>query len=110
MGYHWEKLLQHLDHIVEQLEQGLKYLQQCDPSLDGYNIGLRQGQYRQLKEVLLEVDREAVDLLVGECSGLVILLGLLNYGGQMKVITQCLCVQFLSYFCSCVWNIFYNLP
>jgi hypothetical protein len=78
MGYHQKKLLQHLDHILGQLELGLEHLQQYSPGLSEGDIQKRQGQYRQLREALLEVDREAIDLLVCESSRLFILFGLLN--------------------------------
>jgi len=78
MGYHRKKLLQHLDHVLGQLELGLEYLQQYNPDISGDDIQQRQGQYRQLREVLLEVDREAIELLVCESSRLVILVCLLT--------------------------------
>jgi hypothetical protein len=79
MEHHQKKLLQHLDHVLGQLELGLEHLQQHSPRLDEYNIQLRLGQYRQLKEVLLEVDRKVIDALVCESSRLVVLFGLLNF-------------------------------
>ena len=103
MGYYRKELLQHLDHVLEQLRQGLEYLQYHDPSISGDDdIQERQGQYRQLKEVLLEADREATDLLIGKSLKLIILLDLLNSCEQVKDITQHLCVQSLFHFCSFV--------
>ena len=78
MGYHRRRLLQHLDHVLGQLELGLEHLQHHDPSLDEDDIHWRQGKYRQFKEVLLEVDREAIELLICESSRLVIFLSLLS--------------------------------
>ena len=63
MEYHRKKLLQHLDHVLGQLELGLEYLQQYNSDISRDDIQLRQSQYRQLREVLLEVDREAIELL-----------------------------------------------
>jgi hypothetical protein len=100
MGYHRKKLLQHLDHVLGQLELGLEHLQQYDPRLREGDIQERQGQYRQLREVLLEVDREAIDALVCESSRLVVLFGLLNFCVQLKDHMQCLCVQSLFHLCS----------
>ena len=63
MEYHRKKLLQHLDYVLGQLELGLEYLQQYNSDISRDDIQLRQSQYRQLREVLLEVDREAIELL-----------------------------------------------
>jgi hypothetical protein len=106
MGYHQKKLLQHLDHVLRQLELGPEYLQQYNPVLDEGDIQWRQGQYRQLREALLEVDREAINLLVCEFSRLFILFCLLNFCMQLKDHTQCLCVQYLFYLCSWMSGVF----
>ena len=108
MGYYRKELLQHLDHVLGQLELGSEYLQQHDPFLDRYGVQERQDQYRQLKEVLLEVDREAIDLLICKSSRLIILSDLLNSCGQVKDITQCLCVQCLFYLCNFLSGRFVN--
>jgi len=73
-----KELLQHLDHVLGQLELGLDHLQQHVPDLEECNIQRMQGQYGQLKEVLLEVDKEAIELLICESSRSVIPFGLLN--------------------------------
>ena len=109
MGYHRKELLKHLDHVLGQLELGSEYLQQHNPSLGGYRVQWRQNQYRQLKEVLLEVDREAIDLLIGKSFRLIILLDLLNSYGQVKDITQCLCVQCLFHLCNFVSGTLFQL-
>ena len=114
MGYHRKDLLQHLDHVLEQLELGLEHLQHHDPSISEGDIQARQSQYRQLKEVLLEVDKEAIDreatdLLIGKSSRLIILLDLLNSCGQVKDTTQCLCVQFLFHLCKSVSGTLFQL-
>jgi len=100
MGYYRKELLQHLDHVLGQLELGLDHLQQHDPRLNEGDIQWRQEKYEKLKKVLLEVDKEAVKLLICESSRLVILFSLLNSCGQLKDPTQCLCVQSLLHFCS----------
>ena len=99
MGYHRIKLLQHLDHVLGQLELGLEHLQQHNPSLSEYAIQQRQHQYGQLREVLLEVDKRAIEFLICESFRLVIPFNILNSCVQLKDPTQCLCVQFL-YFCN----------
>ena len=106
MGYHRKKLLQHLDHVLGQLELGLEYLQQHDPHIREWGIQQRYGRYWRLREVLLEVDREAIELLVCEFFILVILFGLLTLCVQVKDPTPCLCVQFLLCFCSWISGTF----
>ena len=64
MGYHRKKLLQHLDHVLGQLDLGLVYFQQQRPLISEYGIQKRETQYGQLKEVLMEVDKEAIDDLI----------------------------------------------
>ena len=109
MGYYRKELLQHLDHVLGQLELGLDHLQQHDPSLNEGEIQERQGIYGQLREVLLEVDKEAIELLICKCSKLVTPFGLLNSCGQLKDPTQCLCVQSL-HFCSFMSGTFPTIP
>jgi len=99
MGYYRKELLQHLDHVLGQLELGLDHLQQHDPGLNEDYIHQRQEKYGQLREVLLEVDKEAIELLICESSKLFTPFGLLNSCGQLKDPTQCSCVQSL-HFCS----------
>ena len=53
MEHHQKDLLQHLDHILGQLDLGLKHLQQHKPSLDEDDIQQMREQYGKLKEVLL---------------------------------------------------------
>jgi len=57
MGHHQADLIQRLDHILGQLDQGLEHLQQYKPSLDRDNVQQMGQQYRTLREVLLEVQR-----------------------------------------------------
>ena len=102
MGYYRKELLQHLDHVLGQLELGLDHLQQHIPQLNEGDIQQRQSQYEKLRKVLLEVDKEAIELLICEPSRLVILFSLLNSCEQLKDPTQCLCVQSLLHSCSCI--------
>ena len=60
MGYRRVVLLLQLDHVLRQLDLGLDHLRQYSPSLDGDAIWRMKERYGKLKEVLLEVDREAV--------------------------------------------------
>ena len=66
MGYNRKQLLQHLEHVLGQLGLGLEHLQQYQPYLDEDHVQTMGIQYRQLKEVLLEVDGKANDALICE--------------------------------------------
>jgi len=57
MGDHRAELVQRLDHILGQLDQGLDYLKQHNPQLGRYDLWRMKSQYKELKEVLLEVER-----------------------------------------------------
>ena len=52
MEHHQEDLLQHLDHILAQLDLGLGHLKQHKPSLDEDDIQQMREQYKKLKGVL----------------------------------------------------------
>jgi len=59
MWDHRQDLLKHLDHVLEQLDLGLEYLQQYKPSLNVGDIQSMKGRYGRLKKNLLEVDGQA---------------------------------------------------
>jgi len=61
MSQHRKDLLQHLERVLRELELGLEHIRQHKPGLEEDRILLRQRQYRRLEEILLEVDKEAVD-------------------------------------------------
>jgi len=56
MESHQKRLLQRLDHVLGQLDQGLEHLQQQKPDIDEDDIEIMNYQYGELKKVLLEVD------------------------------------------------------
>jgi len=62
MEHHREDLIERLDHVLGQLDRGLEYLQQHNPSLGERDIQRAKEQYGELKNVLLEVDREVMDV------------------------------------------------
>jgi len=66
MWHHREDLLKHLDHVLGQLDLGLEHLRQRDPDINEDGIQQRKDQYRTLQKVLLEVDMEATEMLIGE--------------------------------------------
>jgi hypothetical protein len=92
MGYHREDLIKRLDHVLEQLGQGLGHLKQQKPSIDEDEIRLAIEQYGELKEVLLEVDREATRTLTRTPSGLILLFGSLTPAVIHRIpLNICLC-------------------
>lgn len=61
VGHHREDLLQRLDRVLGQLELGFDHLRQHKPSLGVDDIRLMKEQYGKLREILLEVDGQAID-------------------------------------------------
>ena len=100
VGYNREDLLRRLDYILGQLDLGLRYLRQHEPSLNEDEIREMKRQYGQLKEVLLEVDRKAIDRLIRESLGFVIAFRSTDTSGQALGATQRSCVRFPSHACS----------
>ena len=63
MWRHREALTKRLDHVLGQLDKGLEYLRQKNPDIPGNHIPTTKERYGRLKEELLEVDREAMEIL-----------------------------------------------
>ena len=61
MFRHRRDLTERLSGILGQLDQGLEYIRRRKPTLDEDNIRVGRERYAKLKEVLLEVDRKAVE-------------------------------------------------
>ena len=59
-GHHRAGLIQHLDHVLAQLDRGLEYLQQHNPNLGERDFRMMKDQYGKLKNILLETNIEAV--------------------------------------------------
>ena len=59
MGLHRENLLGRLDHVLEQLDRGSRYLKHHSPSLTEGKIRRIREQHVELRRLLLEVDGEA---------------------------------------------------
>ena len=55
-GHHREGLIQRLDHVLEQLDRGVEYLNQWNHYLDELDIQEMKDQYGSLKEILLETN------------------------------------------------------
>jgi len=63
LGEDRKDLIERLDHILGQLGRGSEYLGQRVPWIDTDDIQLAKRQYRELKEMLLEVDMEGLEIL-----------------------------------------------
>ena len=61
VGHHRKDLLCRLGHVRRELEPGLGHIRQYKPWLTEDNLRLKRDQYRRLEEILLEVDKEAID-------------------------------------------------
>ena len=61
VGHHREDLLQRLDRILGQLDLGFEHLRQQKPTLEVDDIRWMKEQYGELREILLEVDRQVID-------------------------------------------------
>ena len=63
MRSHRERLINHLDHVLKELDKGLGYLKQFKLWIEECEVQLAKLQYRELMEKLLEVDRRAAGIL-----------------------------------------------
>lgn len=73
MGNHRDDLIKHLDHVLGELDRGLGYLKQHRLWIDEDDVRRAKDQYGRLKEVLLEVDRGAMEVLTCTSSRMTIL-------------------------------------
>ena len=64
MWYHRDDLLERLDHVLGELDRGLAYFAQHKPQIDKDEIQKRKEQYGELKNVLLEVEKEMMKPLI----------------------------------------------
>ena len=60
MGHHRADLIQRLDHILGELDQGLDHLQQHKPNFDADDIQRMKNKYGELKNILLEMNVKAI--------------------------------------------------
>ena len=67
MRRHREELIERLDQVLGKLEPGSEYLKHRSPWIDKDPQRTR-GQYQELKEILLDVDREATEILTSTPS------------------------------------------
>ena len=71
MWCHRDDLTKHLDHIQGELGRGLEYFKQYYPHIDEHNIKFRKEQYKHLGDVLLGVDKGAMETLTRMCPRLI---------------------------------------
>jgi len=58
MEYCREELVEHLDRVLKQLDQGLEYLQQYSPDISGPDIQVTKERYGEFRKLLLELDKK----------------------------------------------------
>ena len=63
MQHHREDLIARLDHVLSRLDQGLEYFKEYKPRISEGHIRHQKKQYRELREALVEVEREAMGAL-----------------------------------------------
>ena len=85
MNSHRADLLQRLDHVLAQLDRGLEHLQQNNPELREFSLERMKRRYGKFKETLLEVDREALEVLSRALSRLTTLFELLTHVGTHRI-------------------------
>ena len=71
LGHHRKDLVEQLDHVLRQLDRGSGYLKQSKLWIDEDDVRRAKRQYQMLKEVLVEVDKEAIETLTRTCSKLI---------------------------------------
>jgi len=64
MWYHRDDLIERLDHVLGELDRGLAYFAQHQTQIDNDEIQRRKEQYGELKNALLEVEKEAMKPLI----------------------------------------------
>jgi len=63
LGHHRRALVERLDHVLRQLDRGPQYLKQSKSWISEAGVQLAKERYNQLKYTVLEVDREATEIL-----------------------------------------------
>jgi len=81
-GHHRKELLRRLGSVLGQLDGGLGYLRQHNPNLPGTHIWWARAQYKELRELLLEVDGKATEGLIREPPQSALPFGLLTPAGR----------------------------
>jgi len=71
MGHHREVLIKRLDHVLGQLDRGLEHLRENKSSLGEDHLPRAKERYVELREILLEVDHGALEILTRTSFGLI---------------------------------------
>jgi len=61
--HHREDLVKRLNHLLAHLNRGPEYFQQYNVSVSEYGVRRRREQYEELRDLVLEVDRKAMETL-----------------------------------------------
>ena len=85
MNSHRTDLLQRLDYVLAQLDRGLEHLQQGKPDLNEVDLQGRKNQYGALREILLDLDREALGVLTRMSLRLTTLFELLTHVDTYRI-------------------------
>ena len=74
MAHHRAELIQRLDHILGQLDQGLEHIRQQNPQVGEPNLWKMKAQYKYLRKIVLTTEKHVsltailLNLLVQVCS------------------------------------------
>ena len=85
LGHHRKDLVKRLDHVLKELDRGPGYLKQYKLWIDEVGVRRAKGQYINLKETLLEADREALEVLTRTPSAYIVLSDLLNPADTFRI-------------------------
>ena len=85
MSSHRADLLQRLDYVLGQLDRGLEHFQQEYWWLAEDDLQKRKDQYGRLREILLEVDQEALEVLTRASPRLTALVELPTHAAARRI-------------------------
>ena len=87
MGHHREELRKRLDRVLGQLDLGPEYVDRHRPDIREFGIDTKitKDQYRELKQVLLGVDRQAMDTQTRTSSRLTTLFDLFTSANTYRI-------------------------
>jgi hypothetical protein len=92
MWCHREDLINHLDYVQGQLDQGLEYFERHTPRVDEDDSQGRKGQYKYLKDVLVEVEKASMETLTRTPPGLTFSTSMLILADVFRIAHNiCLC-------------------
>ena len=101
MGRHRHGLVVRLDHLLRQLSWGLGYIRQHNPHCGDDSVWIAKSQYGKLKQLLLEMDKEALGILTRMPPALLNPFDLLTPRGCTQIPARRSSVPSLSHVHSC---------